>query len=140
MYDKRRGYYNRTNTNFIVFGLTRSGLEPTIYRTRGEHDNHYTNGAVQMESVWTNSVQVLNSLSLLYLSTDLLKHNCPNPSPKTMRNMCLFFALMFSNTCLRLLMMLHFVLYQIFWFRAIQSMLFLLSAAYKVEKQEMSIL
>jgi hypothetical protein len=55
----------------------------------------------------------LNSLSLLYLSTDLLKHNCPNPSPKTMRNMCLFFALMFSNTCLRLLMMLHFVLYQI---------------------------
>ena len=31
-----------TNTNFIVFGLTRRGLEPTIYRTRGEHANHYT--------------------------------------------------------------------------------------------------
>jgi hypothetical protein len=31
-----------TNTNFIVFGLTRSGLEPTIYCTRGEHANHYT--------------------------------------------------------------------------------------------------
>ena len=30
-----------TNTNFIVFGLTLSGLEPTIYRTRGEHANHY---------------------------------------------------------------------------------------------------
>jgi hypothetical protein len=29
------------NTNFKVFGLTRPGLEPTIYRTRGEHDNHY---------------------------------------------------------------------------------------------------
>ena len=29
-----------TNTNFIVFGLTRPGLEPTIYRTRGEHANH----------------------------------------------------------------------------------------------------
>ena len=27
------------NTNCIVFGLTRSGLEPTIYRTRGEHTN-----------------------------------------------------------------------------------------------------
>ena len=27
-----------TNTNFIVFGLTRPGLEPTIYRTRGVHD------------------------------------------------------------------------------------------------------
>jgi hypothetical protein len=26
-----------TNTNFIVFDLTRPGLEPTIYLTRGEH-------------------------------------------------------------------------------------------------------
>jgi hypothetical protein len=25
-----------TNTNFIVFGLTRLGPEPTIYRTQGE--------------------------------------------------------------------------------------------------------
>jgi hypothetical protein len=25
------------NTNFMVFGLTWSGLEPTIYRTRGEY-------------------------------------------------------------------------------------------------------
>jgi hypothetical protein len=31
-----------TNTNFIVFGLTRSRLEPTSYRTRGEQANHYT--------------------------------------------------------------------------------------------------
>ena len=30
-----------TNTNFIVFCLTRSGLPPTIYCTRGEHTNHY---------------------------------------------------------------------------------------------------
>jgi hypothetical protein len=29
-----------TNTNFIVFGLTWSGLEPTIYHTRGQHANH----------------------------------------------------------------------------------------------------
>ena len=29
-----------TNTNFTVFGLTRSELEPTIYRTRGKHANH----------------------------------------------------------------------------------------------------
>ena len=35
-----------TNTNFIVFGLTQSGLEPTIYRTRFEHANHYTTDAV----------------------------------------------------------------------------------------------
>ena len=30
------------NANFIIFGLTRSGLEPTISRTWGEYANHYT--------------------------------------------------------------------------------------------------
>jgi hypothetical protein len=38
------------NTNFIVFGLTRSELEPTIYHTRGEHANHYTTDAVHVYS------------------------------------------------------------------------------------------
>jgi len=33
-----------TNTNFIVFGLIRSGVEPTIYHTRHEHI--YTTDAV----------------------------------------------------------------------------------------------
>ena len=33
-------------TNFIVFGLTRPGLEPTIYRTRDEHANHYPTDVV----------------------------------------------------------------------------------------------
>ena len=33
---------DETNTNYIVFGLMRQGLEPTIYRTRNEHANHYT--------------------------------------------------------------------------------------------------
>jgi hypothetical protein len=35
-----------TNTNFIVFGLTQLGLEPTIYRTRSEHANHYPTDVV----------------------------------------------------------------------------------------------
>jgi hypothetical protein len=35
-----------TNTNFKVFGLTRPGLEPTIYRTRGKHGNHYATDAI----------------------------------------------------------------------------------------------
>jgi hypothetical protein len=35
-----------TNTNFIVFCLTRPRLVPTIYRTRGEHANHYATDAV----------------------------------------------------------------------------------------------
>jgi hypothetical protein len=35
-----------TNTNCVVFGLTRSKLEPTIYRTRGENANQYATDAV----------------------------------------------------------------------------------------------
>jgi hypothetical protein len=38
-----------TDTNLIVFGFTRSALEPTIYRTRGEHANHYTTDAVDVK-------------------------------------------------------------------------------------------
>jgi hypothetical protein len=34
------------NTNLIGFGLTQSGLKPTIYHTRDEHANHYTTDAV----------------------------------------------------------------------------------------------
>ena len=37
-------------TNFLVFGLTRSGLEPMIYRTRGEHANHFTTDAVVIDN------------------------------------------------------------------------------------------
>ena len=36
-----------TNTNFIVFGLTRSGIEPTIYRTGRVNANHYTTDEVK---------------------------------------------------------------------------------------------
>ena len=35
-----------TNTNFIVFGLTRPRLEPTIYCAGGEHANHYATDAI----------------------------------------------------------------------------------------------
>jgi hypothetical protein len=35
-----------TNTNFTVFGLTRSRLKPMIYRTQGEHANHYSTNVV----------------------------------------------------------------------------------------------
>jgi hypothetical protein len=33
------------NTDCIVFGLTRPGLEPMIYHTRGEHANQYATDA-----------------------------------------------------------------------------------------------
>jgi len=33
------------NTDFIVFGLIRPGLETMIYHTRGEYAKHYTTDA-----------------------------------------------------------------------------------------------
>jgi hypothetical protein len=59
-----------TNTNYIVFGLTQPGLEPTTYSTRGEHANHYTTNAVKLNNI--NLVKeyilytVLSTLSLLF--------------------------------------------------------------------------
>ena len=37
-----------TKTNFIVFGLTQSGLELTIYHTRGKHAYHQTTDVVEL--------------------------------------------------------------------------------------------
>jgi hypothetical protein len=37
-----------TNTKFIFFGSTRMGLEPTIYRTRGEYVNHYATDVIDI--------------------------------------------------------------------------------------------
>jgi hypothetical protein len=39
-----------TNTNFLFFGLTRPGLEPMIYRTRGKHFNQST-GRVKPKTI-----------------------------------------------------------------------------------------
>ena len=54
---------------FIVFGLTRSRLEPTIYRTRSVHANHYTTNAsnksvVAPEHIWWRGK--VTDLFLLY--------------------------------------------------------------------------
>ena len=57
-----------TNTNLIVFGLTRSGLEPTIYRTQGEHANHYATDVVQLIPV------NLNYMVLYSLTQDIQHH------------------------------------------------------------------
>ena len=47
-----------TNTYFIVFGLTWSGLEHTIYHTQGEHANHYTNDVVTIQNIY----EIINNL------------------------------------------------------------------------------
>jgi len=57
-----------TNTNLIVFGLTRPGLESMIYRIRGEHANHYTTDVV--DSVL--STQALLSMFKVGLQSNLL--------------------------------------------------------------------
>jgi hypothetical protein len=44
-----RAYQRSKNINlYIVFGMTRPGLEPTIYRTRGKHSNHYATDVVRI--------------------------------------------------------------------------------------------
>jgi hypothetical protein len=49
-----------TNTNFIVFGLTQPGLEPTIYRIWGESTNHYTPDAFNIVVCGHKSKILLN--------------------------------------------------------------------------------
>jgi hypothetical protein len=50
---------NKYQFYFTVFGLTRPGLEPTIYRIRGEHAaNHYATDVVGT-SVFENLVNIL---------------------------------------------------------------------------------
>ena len=64
-----------TNTNCIVFGLTRTGLEPTIYRTRGEHANHYTTNAVILyEDILININLSAFKTQFIISGTDLLFH------------------------------------------------------------------
>jgi hypothetical protein len=49
----RTHFQGTGNTNFLVLGLTRSGLEPTIFRTRDEHANHYAAEAMLLIDVTT---------------------------------------------------------------------------------------
>ena len=46
--DKEKFVSDLWQVGGFLFGLTRPGFEPTIYRTRGEHANHYTTDAVTM--------------------------------------------------------------------------------------------
>ena len=55
-----------TNINFI---LTRPGLEPTIYRTREEHANHYTAIAVIYIYIFfflMFTLKIITIVSILY--------------------------------------------------------------------------
>ena len=66
-------------SNFIVFGLTRLGFEPTIYCSRGEHANHYNTDAVKnklISKVSLNRVYVPNVIRIeVNLKTFRQLHN-----------------------------------------------------------------
>ena len=50
-----------TNTNFLVFGLTWSGFEPTIYRIQGKHASHFTTNVVShthISSLYTHILMI----------------------------------------------------------------------------------
>ena len=72
-----------TKTNFVVFDLTRSEREPTIYRTRVEHANHYTTDAVSlvlMSIMWDKN-ENSSDFKTIHVTSDLLHisstHNVP---------------------------------------------------------------
>jgi hypothetical protein len=75
-----------TDTNIIVFCLTLSGLELTIYRTQGEHayqswkiaelvlyNNHLLNVLVMMS--WKIAELVLNNNHLLNVLVMMIQHS-----------------------------------------------------------------
>ena len=57
-----------TNTNLIVFGLTRQGLKPTIYHTRGKQTNHYTID----EILWYFMYFIVNDLYYVMKETPIV--------------------------------------------------------------------
>ena len=48
--------WEAANTNFIVFGVARSGLKSTIYHTLGEHGSYYTTDVVYWKSLYTTTL------------------------------------------------------------------------------------
>jgi hypothetical protein len=64
-----------TNTNCIVFGLTRPGLEPTIHRIRGEHSNHYAIDAVVRVYTFLLKLNKKKKTVTVKNSTNIIKTN-----------------------------------------------------------------
>ena len=49
-----------TNTNFIVFGLTRPGFESTIYHTQDKHATHYATDEVLVYMVFNATFNIIS--------------------------------------------------------------------------------
>ena len=70
------GEASATNTNFIVFGLTRPGLKPTIYHTWGKHADHYVADAFFTICMVVGHFQCL--LPYIYSSSSVFWKKCRN--------------------------------------------------------------
>jgi hypothetical protein len=62
-----------TNTNFIVFGLTRQWLELTIYLTWSEHANHYATDGSGMKYIKVMGIEMPYKKKLYFISKRVLK-------------------------------------------------------------------
>ena len=79
-----------TNTNFIVFCLTRPGLESMIYRTWDKHANHYATDAVKnlkyvnvynnrymnFPYCWNNVILTLESWIVIHFLLSIYLQHC----------------------------------------------------------------
>ena len=67
------------NTNIIVFDLTRSGLEPSIYSTRGEHANQYSTDAVHSRTQYDKVILIFEwtkrNVAAVFIKPSIKKKN-----------------------------------------------------------------
>ena len=56
-----------STTNFKIFGLTRLGLEPTIYRTQGEYANNDAIDAVHLPGDISGFLDISEQLTIYIL-------------------------------------------------------------------------
>jgi hypothetical protein len=73
------------NTNFIAVGLTRSRLETTVHRTRGQHTNHYTTDEVHFI---TSFSQQFYGINLFFKKSGLKKKNKIKPGEQCQEKHC----------------------------------------------------
>ena len=68
-----------TDTSFIVFGLTRTGLDATINRTRGKHANHYPADSVPTTWCILLSCSVIQHKEKLQKTLEIWNENSRMP-------------------------------------------------------------
>jgi hypothetical protein len=78
----------KQHISILVFGLTRLGLEPTIYQIQGELANHYTNNAVhrilisldtteRKQNIASNKIDHHDITEILFVESGI-KHHSPS--------------------------------------------------------------